>query len=38
VEEVLALMNARKITVLFVTEDDDPTRPIGIAHIHDLTP
>jgi arabinose-5-phosphate isomerase len=38
VEEVLALMNARKITVLFVTEADDPTRPIGIAHIHDLTP
>ncbi len=29
VEEVLALMNARKITVLFVTEADDPTRPIG---------
>ena len=38
VEEVLALMNARKITVLFVTEADDPTRPIGIAHIHDLVP
>lgn len=38
VEEVLALMNARKVTVLFVTEADDPTRPIGIAHIHDLTP
>lgn len=38
VEEVLALMNVRKITALFVTEADDPTRPIGIAHIHDLTP
>ena len=38
VEEVLALMNARKITVLFVTEADDLTRPIGIAHIHDLVP
>jgi arabinose-5-phosphate isomerase len=38
VEEVVALMNAHKITVLFVTEADDPTRPIGIAHIHDLTP
>jgi len=37
-EEVLALMNVRKITALFVTEADDPTRPIGIAHIHDLTP
>lgn len=38
VEEVLALMNARKVTVLFVTETNDPTRPIGVAHIHDLTP
>lgn len=38
VEEVLALMNARKITVLFVTEADLPTRPVGIAHIHDLVP
>lgn len=38
VEEVLALMNARKITVLFVTEANDPRRPIGIAHIHDLVP
>ncbi len=38
VEEVLALMNARKVTVLFVTEADDPRHPIGIAHIHDLVP
>ncbi len=38
VEEVLALMHARKITVLFVTEADDPSHPIGIAHIHDLVP
>ena len=38
VEEVLALMNARKITVLFVTEADDPTRLVGLAHIHDLVP
>ena len=38
VEEVLALMNARKITVIFVTHVDDPARPIGIAHIHDLVP
>ena len=38
VEEVLALMNARKITVMFVTQVDDPTRPVGIAHIHDLVP
>lgn len=36
VEEVLALMNEAKITVLFVTEADDPTRPVAVAHIHDL--
>lgn len=38
VEEVLTLMNNAKITVLFVTEVDDPARPIAIAHIHDLVP
>ena len=38
VEEVLALMNASKITVMFVTDPDDASRPIGIAHIHDLVP
>lgn len=38
VEEVLALMNRCKITVLFVTDASNPTRPIGIAHIHDLVP
>ncbi|HZV57154.1 MAG TPA: KpsF/GutQ family sugar-phosphate isomerase [Sphingobium sp.] len=38
VEEVLALMNARKITALFVTQADDPSRPVGIAHIHDIVP
>jgi arabinose-5-phosphate isomerase len=38
VEEVLALMNAHKITVMFVTEAENPTRPVGIAHIHDLVP
>ncbi len=31
--EALALMNRRKITALFVTEND---RPIGIVHLHDL--
>jgi len=36
VENVLALMNEAKITVLFVTEVDDTTRPVAIAHIHDL--
>jgi arabinose-5-phosphate isomerase len=38
VEEVLTLMNDEKITVIFVTEVDDPTKPIAIAHIHDLVP
>ena len=31
--QALSLMNDRRITVLFVTEDD---RPVGILHIHDL--
>lgn len=38
VEEVLTLMNNAKITVMFVTEADNPTKPVGIAHIHDLVP
>jgi len=38
VEEVLALMNSRKITVLFVTTACDASRPQGIVHIHDLVP
>lgn len=38
VEEVLTLMNNAKITVLFVTEVDNPAKPIAIAHIHDLVP
>lgn len=38
VEEVLALMNSAKITVLFVTAVDDLARPVAIAHIHDLVP
>jgi len=38
VEEVLTLMNNAKITVLFITEVNDPARPIGIVHIHDLVP
>jgi len=36
VEDVLAVMNDAKITVVFVTEPGNPRRPIGIAHIHDL--
>jgi len=38
VEEVLTLMNDAKITVLFVTAQDDRAKPVGIAHIHDLAP
>lgn len=38
VEDVLALMNSAKITVIFVTATNDPTQPVGIAHIHDLVP
>ena len=33
--EALAIMNARKITCLFVTPEDDPRRPVGLLHIHD---
>ncbi len=34
--EAVAQMNERKITCLFVVEDDDPVRrPLGILHIHD---
>ena len=32
-EEAVAIMNARKITCLFV--QDDPSPPLGIIHIHD---
>ena len=38
VEEVMTVMNSAKITVLFVTEAGNPTKPIAIAHIHDLMP
>ena len=34
-QEALGLMNAHKITCLFVTEGDAPTRPLGILHLHD---
>ena len=32
--EALALMNARRVTVLFVV--DDGGRPVGVLHVHDL--
>lgn len=35
-EEVLALMNQAKITVVFMMDRDHPKRPIGLIHIHDL--
>jgi len=31
--EALKLMNERRITVLFVVDQD---RPVGILHVHDL--
>lgn len=34
-QEALGLMNAHKITCLFVAEGAAPTRPIGILHVHD---
>jgi arabinose-5-phosphate isomerase len=34
-EKALAVMNDRKITCLFVT-DDDGRMAVGILHIHDL--
>lgn len=35
-EEALAVMEERRITALFVTACDAPTKPIGLVHIHDL--
>ncbi len=34
-QEALALMNARKITCLFVLDAETGARPIGIIHVHD---
>ncbi|TDK49999.1 KpsF/GutQ family sugar-phosphate isomerase [Antarcticimicrobium luteum] len=34
-EEAVALMNARKITCLFVVDPDGPRRAMGLLHIHD---
>lgn len=38
VEDALAQMVHHKITTLFVVEDPGRPRPIGIVHIHDLSP
>jgi arabinose-5-phosphate isomerase len=34
-QEALAVMNAHKITCLFVTAEPAPARPLGILHVHD---
>lgn len=34
-ETAVNIMNERKITCLFVTENGDATRPLGLLHIHD---
>lgn len=35
-EDALALLQEHRITALFVTAHDDPERPLGLVHIHDL--
>jgi arabinose-5-phosphate isomerase len=35
-EDALALLQEHRITALFVTAHDDPERPVGLVHIHDL--
>jgi arabinose-5-phosphate isomerase len=37
-EDALGLMVRHKITTLFVVEDPAHPRPIGVVHIHDLSP
>ena len=36
-EDALAIMQANRITALFVMASDHPRRPIGLVHIHDLS-
>lgn len=36
-DEALAVMRGNRITALFVMAHDDPNRPVGLVHIHDLT-
>ena len=36
-EDALAIMQANRITALFVMASDHPHRPIGLVHIHDLS-
>jgi arabinose-5-phosphate isomerase len=37
-EDALAIMTRHKITVLFVVDDPADPRPVGVVHIHDLSP
>jgi arabinose-5-phosphate isomerase len=36
-EDAVAIMNANKITALFVMRHDEPEVPAGLVHIHDFT-
>jgi arabinose-5-phosphate isomerase len=36
IEEAFALMSEAKITVIFVMRKDDPRKPAGVIHIHDI--
>lgn len=36
IEEALTLMSQAKITVIFVMRADDPRKPAGVIHIHDI--
>ena len=35
-QEALAVMNARKVTCLFVVDAETGRRPVGIVHVHDI--
>lgn len=35
--DALAIMQAARITALFVMAHDEPNRPVGLVHIHDFT-
>jgi len=35
--DVRALLNDARITALFIVARDDPRRPVGVIHIHDLS-
>ena len=36
--EALRIMTERRITALFVVTEDQPRTPVGLVHIHDLSP